>query len=897
MNDWGCGPDSPQGCVSTLDPHTRWHADPGPELLRVPVGHGPVPVDLAGHLLITGPGGTALSRSAQAWLADSFSPDSVQFLVACLGHERITAPHVATDLHGLTEHTRVARAIDDEMWRRGRLSEAGLATEPALLLVFEDADATVAAIPSLLDVLHRVAVDGGALRMHLLLTATDPASFATLPVQRLSLDGHGGGVLGSTRFEVAALTPDQISEIEQSFFLYRHPVRSLLEAPEGLTYDRLLRYEQPADGEILLGVLREHQPTKLKFDFGTLSHVILRGAADVVDAVDEVRHTLLRRIADVYGPAGAAVVSAAELDRVKPILLARLRNRTSWQGPELFLVVDEQAGDQLLELADLLRHGSSIGVHLIAALEKHPLLRELPESDRLEIRAGPGGRAEYRVGTAYGSAQIALDVTEPVGELGALGEHQQPVARELTAVLGRTGIAEAVHLDVTTHTWCAGYLGSGKTAILRRIAVSLATRYPPDAVQLLIAEYDNDALSGLAALPNTAAYLSLWEVPDMRRFLALLDDEIRRRLHLEAEGLLAGAPRLVVLADGPRYVQAALPALGRTLRQVVALGRRLGISLVLTDRVDGAGEPDFAALERAITTRIGLQALSEEQLARYLHLPTPPKMVYTIYGQAYLRVGDGEPRLVRFEQVTPDELAEVTSRVRGPAVRALPLSPPAGMFGYDELERMGDCGGLPLGGSGSGPVGLDVEQHQHLLVLGEPRTGRSTVLRTLLRGIPRRYPVADCAVVLLRDMDTRDALPPEYVAGATRLQPPGEVLADLLGGLRRRLGNAWTGPRVFVVIDDLDQFSAQDDPLSALREVIPYAREIGLHFLVAGTSGIIMRPEVADLMDLGTPRLFLDEATHPGTAVGELPPIPAVGRGELLPWKQPVRLPWTPLRW
>jgi hypothetical protein len=103
----------------------------------------------------------------------------------------------------------------------------------------------------------------------------------------------------------------------------------------------------------------------------------------------------------------------------------------------------------------------------------------------------------------------------------------------------------------------------------------------------------------------------------------------------------------------------------------------------------------------------------------------------------------------------------------------------------------------------------------------------------------------------------------------------------VLTALRKRVGNpAWTGPRLFVAIDDLDLFAPAHDPLTAMREMVPHARQIGLHFLITGRR----HP------DLEATRLSLPDGHLPA---GDGPALPALGHGLL--GDQPVWLPWYQL--
>jgi len=922
-----------------LDWVVRWPERPAAEFLRVLVGASadgvPVELDLRGHgphVLCTGSGRSAFLRTVLVGLADRFSPDLVQFLVTDLDDAldpMLWVPHAATTAIGLAipvKVRRLARAIDWEIWRRQTLTEHELAGEPALVLALDEVDRLLVAQPELRDVLDTIGRDGGRLRMHLLLSANDPSMLNGLPCLPVSLmDSHGS--LGAQPFRMVASTPEQLSEFSDTFRYYNHPVRSLWKPPGGLTYARMMACDRGGKG-IPVGVLDDSTFDTKRIDFARRSHLLVRGQPGCGKTT--VLRTVLRGLADSDVVVLDLDQVAPVVERIRDVLRQRLADPSSWEGPELYLVADDYDAvpadaDPLAPLADLLRHGSSIGVHLLATataeLDSRPVIRALADrtvillsgreaqANRWDTVMSRFGQPSWDhklfpvpVGLAWvdglpTAVQIAID-TEPPPEFRPLTDLETPVSTEnLFAVIGTTDDGEPVHLDVRKHTWCGGYVGAGKSALLRRVAFSLAARYSPATVQLLAAEFDTDRLGDVAPLPHTAGYVAMSHPKHARRFVALLDDELRRRLKLEEQGMLAAAPRLVVLVDGTGDVVAAAPAGGDAFRRVAAVGERLGISLVLTERTL-IGQV-LSDLHRLTNLRISLAYPGENGEARTLGVPKVASLHGAGRGAAYFRAGAREPRSFTLTDVTPEEVREARFRVRGPALRALPLSPPLGTFTYDELLHIvatqpEEFSRVPMGldTRGQQPIGLDFDRERHVVVAGAPGSGRSTVLRTLLRGIAQRYTARDCAVLLLHDNMIEGVLPKEHVlATSAGLEPPATMIDEVLTALRKRVGNPGrTGPRLFVAIDDLDLFDAEHDPLTAMRDMIPHAEEIGLHFLVTGRRDILRRPAV---VALGATRLSLFEGRLRESTAGDVPALPALGYGVLVPGDRRVWLPWS----
>lgn len=441
----------------------------------------------------------------------------------------------------------------------------------------------------------------------------------------------------------------------------------------------------------------------------------------------------------------------------------------------------------------------------------------------------------------------------------------------LTVQIGRTQAGEPVTVDLREHLWCGGSVGSGKSTLLVRLAISAATTWSPADLQLLLAEASHGVcFDQVARLPHTTAYAPSTETRDDRLFAAMIDDEISRRTALAEMGLLAREPHLVVLADQPQLSAAGVPALGESLARLVAAGGDLRISVVITSRsVDESSV--FGALRQLIQARISLKFFTETGETRTLGMPEPVPPLESTPGRAYLRRGP-EPVIVPFhmDDVTAADVREALFRAKTAGIRAKPLWPPLPMFVYDELrfiedEERGRATGIPVGLVRTPEnvlARLDFAHHPHLIILGAPRTGRSTALRVILRGIAHHYTATECAVLLLQDIQLDGVLPAQHViASSNSADVPTEILDDVVASLRKRVDNqhGWQGPRLFVVIDDYDKFN--EEALSPIWKFIPHAKHIHLNFIIAGTSAITERPHVAALR---ATKLTLDDT--PGQA-------------------------------
>jgi S-DNA-T family DNA segregation ATPase FtsK/SpoIIIE len=210
----------------------------------------------------------------------------------------------------------------------------------------------------------------------------------------------------------------------------------------------------------------------------------------------------------------------------------------------------------------------------------------------------------------------------------------------------------------------------------------------------------------------------------------------------------------------------------------------------------------------------------------------------------------------------------------------------------------------------------DLDQHQHLLILGDNHCGKTTALRTLCREITRTKTAAQARVVIV---DFRRSLlgvvESEHLAGYAVSVP---ALERLLTGLRTvlqrrmpppqatqqqlRTRSWWKGPDLYLVVDDYDLVAnAAGNPLAAIVEYLPYASDLGLHLLVARRSGGAARamfdPLLAGLRELGCMAFVMSADPEDGPLIGSVRPTPLPpGRGTLVTrgGAQQVQVSWSP---
>ncbi|KQQ80315.1 FtsK/SpoIIIE domain-containing protein [Arthrobacter sp. Leaf137] len=174
------------------------------------------------------------------------------------------------------------------------------------------------------------------------------------------------------------------------------------------------------------------------------------------------------------------------------------------------------------------------------------------------------------------------------------------------------------------HLLVAGTTGSGKSELLRTLVVALALSHPPELVNFLFVDFKGGSgLGPLADLVHCVGLLTDLSASELDRTLASLRAEIRLR-----EEALAAAnvpdlasyrstpdvagpalPHLVIVIDEFRMLVDDAPEVLRELMRIAAIGRSLGIHLVMaTQRPQGALTADIRA---NVTSSIALRVQSD----------------------------------------------------------------------------------------------------------------------------------------------------------------------------------------------------------------------------------------------------------------------------------------------
>ncbi|MEW2444538.1 type VII secretion protein EccCa [Micromonospora marina] len=461
------------------------------------------------------------------------------------------------------------------------------------------------------------------------------------------------------------------------------------------------------------------------------------------------------------------------------------------------------------------------------------------------------------------------------------------------------------------HVGIAGGPRSGKTTLLRTLLCSLALTHSPREVQFYLLDFGGGGLAAIGDLPHVGSIAgrldadrvsrTVAEVNNLmtereRRFAALGVDGIATYRERRASGEITDDPYgdVFLVVDGWFTLRQEYEPAETVIRQLAARGLNFGVHLILTT---ARWSEVHHAMRDQIGTRLELRLGDPVDSAVDLRLaatvPASPGRGLTVdklHFLAALPRVDGSPddeSATEGARALASLVAEYWTGDRAPAVRTLPAELTASALpasptplhlclGIDE-ERLD-------------PVWHNLAELAHLTVLGDSGSGKSNLLRHVVRWVTDRFDPRDARIlavdyrrVLFDDVpeayrlgyaitpDTTRAAVSEAVAGLRRREPDDTVTPEQL-----RSGDWWDGPRLFVLVDDYDMLAGTESPLLPLLPFLPQGAYIGLHLVLTRGAANVMRMSmdqvIRRLAETNAPDVVLSCPPSEGPVLGNVKP-------------------------
>ncbi|MEU7584303.1 type VII secretion protein EccCa [Streptomyces sp. NPDC041068] len=538
-------------------------------------------------------------------------------------------------------------------------------------------------------------------------------------------------------------------------------------------------------------------------------------------------------------------------------------------------------------------------------------LPPLPDAITLAAAAGPVQASERGLHLAHrgGAMQVPLGVLDAPAR-----QWQAPWFLDLTVAGG--------------HAAVIGGPQSGKTTLLRTLALSLALTHTPADVAVYGLDLVGGGLSALAGLPHVGGIAGRADheraartVAEVRAQLALREELFRTRgidsvdqlRRLRARGALTesaqlGSTDIVLLVDGFGALRDEFAELDDPVAELLKRGSGYGIHIV-------AGMLRWndvrIATQSMFGTRVELRLNdpSDSSIDRKLSetlTPDTPGRVLTdgkLFAQAALPRIDSLPAVDGLGPALESAARTVRAGWHGELaapVRVLPTELPAAELPSPATEPTR----IPLGvdQDALAPAHLDLfGTDQHLLVLGDNECGKTNLLKLITQQLTARHGDKELVFgVFDPRRGLRGHIPEPYRGGYAHNTKLAAALATgIAGELDKRLpetadpdaiaeGPTFSGPRIVILVDDYDILTtAGQQPLAPFLPYISSAQDIGLHFVVtrrvAGSSRALYEPFLTTLRETGTTALLMtgdrtEGQLFPGLYASAQPP----GRGTLV---------------
>ena len=397
--------------------------------------------------------------------------------------------------------------------------------------------------------------------------------------------------------------------------------------------------------------------------------------------------------------------------------------------------------------------------------------------------------------------------------------------------------------------------GMGKTNFLLTVGLDLARRNTPEQLNIYLLDFGTNGLLPLLNLPHVADIIYADDNEKIPKFVARLNDEMRRRKSLfasytvatlEAYEQVSGEvlPKIVLFIDsfeGLRGTPNEL-ALEGIITTISRDGAGFGLYLVLTA---GRLAALRASLQSNIKTKLSLK-LTDDSESKTI-VGRTQSVIEDLPGRGLIKVDSPEIFQVALPNKGMDafeitenlkeEIHTLDQQWKGSRPKPIPVVPEnltsSSFISMNDVREEMDKNALPIGLDIETvtPISLPIAQFKHLLVLSDKETNRKNAFTHIFEVILALGQVTNYSIELF-DMrgDYRD-----FESKVTSYHAVGEGLFNIVNTLKNETleqRRKHEYEEKFILISDLSEFMKQegieDNDFALLYEEGP---KVGLHLI------------------------------------------------------------------
>jgi S-DNA-T family DNA segregation ATPase FtsK/SpoIIIE len=501
-------------------------------------------------------------------------------------------------------------------------------------------------------------------------------------------------------------------------------------------------------------------------------------------------------------------------------------------------------------------------------------------------------------------------------------QRRDPLWLELSGAAGHVGVA--------------GGPQTGKSTVLRTLITSLALLHTPQEVQFYCLDFGGGTLSQLDGLPHVGGVANRLDADRVRRTVAevagLLESRERyfaergidsmatyRRMRAAGQIPGDGYGDVFLVVDNWLTVRSEFEQIEATITELAARGLGYGLHVMAATNKWSEFRTTIRDLFGSrLELRLGDPYESEFNRKVAANVPEGrPGRGITREGLHFLsalpRI-DGRSSTDDLSEGVKHLVEAVAASWNGPVAPKVRMLPE--VLRVAELPSVAETGRrvpIAIDEDNLAPVFLDFDTDPHFVVVGDNECGKSNLLRLISESIVARYTPKEARLIFL---DYRrsllDAAESEHRIGyAASSTAAAGLLKDIHGALASRLPPSdltpeqlrnrswWTGSDLFLVVDDYDLVATPSgNPLQPIVELLPQARDIGLHLVLAramgGAGRAMFDPVIQRMKDMASPALIMSGNKDEGNLFGDVRPKPLpLGRGTLVDRRTGNRLVQT----